>query len=147
MADNEKETSVKMALHVVCWRGFFHGNKKDVLTRSFQSDTRLKNWSGILFTFVRGSANSRRLFRKAKRPLPIGVPGNGRSLQMSPYSRQLDRVMTNIDVSFIKNQRLVESVSHRWRQLPYAEVCRTAGNRRPRLRLLSPRVHASRIRP
>lgn len=27
MADNEKETSVKMALHVVCWRGFFHGNK------------------------------------------------------------------------------------------------------------------------
>lgn len=27
MADNEKETSVKMALHVVCWRGFFHWNK------------------------------------------------------------------------------------------------------------------------
>lgn len=25
MADNEKETSVKMALHVVCWRGFFMG--------------------------------------------------------------------------------------------------------------------------
>lgn len=41
MADNEKETSVKMALHVVCWRGFFMGIK-DVLTRNFQSDTPVK---------------------------------------------------------------------------------------------------------
>lgn len=35
MADNEKVTSVKMALHVVCWRGFFHGNKQDVQTRKY----------------------------------------------------------------------------------------------------------------
>lgn len=28
MVYNEKETSIKMDLHVVCWRGFFHGDNR-----------------------------------------------------------------------------------------------------------------------
>lgn len=50
MADNEKETSVKMALHVVCWRGVFMGIK-DVLTRNFQSDTPVKK---LVREYIRG---------------------------------------------------------------------------------------------